>query len=632
MTTAQTSLNPLVEKLERFSKQNPDQYRLRVALLAILGYAYIFLVLAGLVALIGTLIFLVISSNRISAGVIKLSIFLLLTVGVIIQSLWVTFPKPEGRQLKRQQAPQLFALVDELTASLQAPRFHKILLTEEFNAAVVQVPRLGIFGWQENYLLLGLPLMQALSPEQFKAVLAHELGHLSGNHARFAAWIYRIRKTWLQIYERFNQRKQQQAELLFNWFLKWYWPFFNAYSFTLARMNEYEADRCSAKLAGATNAAAALINVEIKARFLHSCFWSDVHQQVADQPEPPGNTYSLMLSVLNEPIAEDKTRTWLQQALTQQTNHVDTHPCLTDRLVALGYQPTEISALSQSIESQPSAAEYLLGNQVRDLAIEFDQAWQTCASTPWRQRYAYLQDAREKLQILQQKVQQRPLTLQEAWERASYTWELQNDDAALPRFQEVLALAPHHAEANYAIGQILLNKGDASGIPCIETAIDQRIDWFMEGCQLLQQFLLQRGEIQAAEKYRERADQHHQRLLKAEEERSQVSHRDEFKPHTLSEADINQLKEQLATYPQVKAAYLVEKVVTYFPEKRFCVLGIIRKQHFFEGTDAWGETLDLLADRLKTPAPTHIVILNHSNFKKLKKKICAIEQSLIFQR
>ncbi|MEG4802819.1 M48 family metallopeptidase [Microcoleus sp. ARI1-B5] len=134
-------------------------------------------------------------------------------------------------------------MVDELTTKLQAPRFHNILLNREFNAAVVQVPRLGIFGWQKNYLLLGLPLMQSLSLEQFKAVRAHEVGHLSRNHSRFAGWIYRIRKTWLQIYERLHQSEQHGASILFNSFLEWYWPSFNAYSFILARMDEYEADR-----------------------------------------------------------------------------------------------------------------------------------------------------------------------------------------------------------------------------------------------------------------------------------------------------------------------------------------------------------------------------------------------------
>lgn len=59
----------------------------------------------------------------------------------------------------------------------------------------MQHARLGVLGWHVNYLILGLPLMQAVSPEQFRAIVAHELGHLSRNHSRFAGWIYRVRLT-----------------------------------------------------------------------------------------------------------------------------------------------------------------------------------------------------------------------------------------------------------------------------------------------------------------------------------------------------------------------------------------------------------------------------------------------------
>jgi hypothetical protein len=63
-----------------------------------------------------------------------------------------------------------------LTAEIRfrTPRFHHVLVTDDFNAAVVQAPRLGLFGWYRNYLLIGLPLAKALTVEQFKAVLAHE--------------------------------------------------------------------------------------------------------------------------------------------------------------------------------------------------------------------------------------------------------------------------------------------------------------------------------------------------------------------------------------------------------------------------------------------------------------------------
>jgi Zn-dependent protease with chaperone function len=199
MAINQKEFDKLVKNLEEFSQRHPGSYRLRVALFAVLGYAYIFLILSGLFALIGLLVFVMMFSHHINGYIIKFGILLLIPAWAIVRSLWVTFPHPQGLKLSRDRVPHLFGLVDELTAKLEAPRFHNILLNREFNAAVVQVPRLGIFGWQKNYLLLGLPLMQSLSLEQFKAVLAHELGHLSGNHSRFAAWIYRIRQTWFRV-------------------------------------------------------------------------------------------------------------------------------------------------------------------------------------------------------------------------------------------------------------------------------------------------------------------------------------------------------------------------------------------------------------------------------------------------
>ena len=233
MGITQEQFDTLVGKMEDFSKSNPGNYRLRVALFALLGYAYIFLILLGLLAFVGLIVLFIVWSRHISGRIIQLIILLLIPAWVTMRSLWVTFLPPQGLRLSRHQFPHLFALLDELTTKLQAPKFHNILLNQELNAAVVQVPRLGIFGWQENYLLLGLPLMQSLSLEQLKAVLAHELGHLSGNHSRFQRWIYRVRNTWMQIYERLHQNDQHGASILFNRFLDWYWPSFNAYSFVL---------------------------------------------------------------------------------------------------------------------------------------------------------------------------------------------------------------------------------------------------------------------------------------------------------------------------------------------------------------------------------------------------------------
>ena len=631
MAITQEQFDALVGKLEDFSKSNPKNYRLRVALWATLGYAYIFLVLAGLLALIGLVVLFIVYSNRINSYIIKLAILLLVPAWVIVRSLWVTFPPPQGLKVNRRQVPHLFALVDELTTKLQAPRFHNILLNQQFNAGVVQIPRLGIFGWQQNYLLLGLPLMQSLSVEQLKAVLAHELGHLSGNHSRFAAWIYRMRKTWMQIYERLHQSDREGAAVLFNRFLDWYWPAFNAYSFILARMNEYEADRCAAQLAGAKTAAEALINVEVKSRFLESSFWTDIQKQVEHQVDPPDNVYSSMLTVLHSPIAEEKNKQWLEHALAQKTNNADTHPCLTDRLKSLGYSTAKAKKLCQPATIEISAAEHLLGTALQQFATQFNREWKEAVSTPWRQRYAYIKETQDELQALEQKSQIQTLTEQEVWTRAYYTLELRGDEAAVPLLQDLLKKYPDHAEANYTLGQILLQKAEKAGIAYIEKAIVKRMDWVIDGCDLVYSFLRQQGQTEEAERYRDRAEQHYQLLLKAQEERARVFDGATFKPHTLEESEVNELKQQLADYPQVKEAYLVEKVVTYFPEKRLIVLGIVRKRGWIESEEADQKLIDLLATNLQFPTQAYIISFSGSGTDKLKKKICQIDRSLLFR-
>jgi Zn-dependent protease with chaperone function len=73
------------------------------------------------------------------------------------------------------------------------------------NAGVQQVPRFGIFG-SRNFLVLGLPLLQAVTPTELRAVVAHELAHLSRSHGRVNVWLYRIRATWGQLLESLEER------------------------------------------------------------------------------------------------------------------------------------------------------------------------------------------------------------------------------------------------------------------------------------------------------------------------------------------------------------------------------------------------------------------------------------------
>ncbi|MBD2448769.1 M48 family metalloprotease [Nostoc sp. FACHB-152] len=631
MAFDQERFDKLIQKLEVFAAKQPPIYRLHVALLAVLGYAYIFLILAVTVALLLGTVWIMLNARSFHTSALKLVVFLLAIAFMLVRSLWVTFPPPTGLALRRKDVPSLFCLVDDISSKLQAPRFHHILLTEDFNACVVQRPRLGLFGWYQNYLEVGLPLMLALPPEQFRAVLAHELGHISGNHSRFNQWIYRQRLAWDRIDKELVQGGNESSGFIFKRFLQWYIPFFDAYSFVLARLNEYEADRCAAEIAGVENSAKTLMNFKVKARFIHNNFWNSIYQQVHTEIEPPTTSYTAMQTALAQGIPLKEASTYLAQALAEKTNNADTHPCLTDRLKTLGFTANIQEEFSLSAPVKLSAAQEYLGNSLEKYRDYFSQVWQEQIATPWRQKYAEEQNSLATLEKLNHKSQKQQLTLEEASARALLTFELQGEEAAIPLLREVIKIDQHHASANYLLGQILLRQEDASGIEYIERAIAQDPNMVIEGCQIISYFLQQQGKQDSAKSYQKRAEKYHDLLLKADQERSSLRASDEFQSHNLSEVEVQNICQQLSVYPQVTTAYLVEKVLQYFPDKPLYVLGVVRKTSFWEtDKDAKNsELLNLLLQQLKFNCDAFIIVLN--NNPNIEKKFHQLPKSLIYQ-
>ena len=190
----------LARKAECLLAESPDAYRLRIGALALLGYVVIFGALLVIIALLGGTLWAVFST-MLFLILLKSMIIIVFAImaWVLFKALWVRFERPQGLVVTAQQAPALFEVIDDISRTLDLPDIHEVLLTEDFDAAVVQSPRLGVLGWQRNSLLLGLPLLLAMSPEEMRAVMAHEAGHLFGNHNKFNGWIYRVRSTWYRV-------------------------------------------------------------------------------------------------------------------------------------------------------------------------------------------------------------------------------------------------------------------------------------------------------------------------------------------------------------------------------------------------------------------------------------------------
>jgi Zn-dependent protease with chaperone function len=335
MAMTNEAFEALVRRLEPAARANPGLYRLRVASFAALGYLYL---VATAVLLIAILVLGVIAVVRLQAAALKFLIIYVPFVFLVLRAMWVDIHPPKGIAITARSAPQLFERIERLRKALGAPRFHRVVIDDHFNAAVVQVPLLGLFGWHRNYLVIGLPLMKALTPAQLDAVVAHELGHLAGGHARFSNWLYRLRLAWGQLFGEL-QRTRSRGAFLFRGFFDWYVPRFEAYSFPLARENEYAADAASARLATAPAAAQALTAVSVGGSYLAERYWPAVFARASFEPQPPLAPYADLGPALAIEIAGAHGQRWLADALARTTGFDNTHPCLADRLRALGEAP-----------------------------------------------------------------------------------------------------------------------------------------------------------------------------------------------------------------------------------------------------------------------------------------------------
>src|SRR5581483_3323176 len=155
MAITQEEFGTLVARLEGQARRDPGAYRLRVIALALGGYGYFAIVLSFLLALLVLAVALPLYLKAFAA--LKFTIPLGAFIWLALKALWVRLPPPEGYELRRDDAPALFALIDDLRRKLRSSRFHRVLITGEFNAGVTQVPRLGVLGLHRNYLTIGLP-------------------------------------------------------------------------------------------------------------------------------------------------------------------------------------------------------------------------------------------------------------------------------------------------------------------------------------------------------------------------------------------------------------------------------------------------------------------------------------------
>lgn len=631
-----TAFDALITRLEARAQQAPGYYTASVALVALLGFlilgaslGFSLLLLGGFAALLALGIkFGGAGALLLVAKLGKLLLVLLVPAWMMLKSTWTMlttrFPAPEGREITRNEAPALFARLDDMRTRMRGPCFHHVLLTDEMNAAMVQHPRWGLLGGHRNYLILGLPLLEVMSADEAMAVVAHEYGHLAGQHSRFGAFIYRLRGAWGQMQAMADSWTDWGSRLVARLF-RWYAPFFNAYTFVLARQNEYVADRAAADLVGVAPAANALARVNIADHFEQKCFWPEVNRRVHHEPAPPAARSQVWAAAWREQLLPEREHDFLQQALTRVTDNADTHPALADRLRALGVDPASLTPPTRVTES---AAQAWLAAQLPALRATFDSAWQEQVRADWQNRHQYLREQRVELERL------RALELpdaEDAWHIVRLTDETEPDTDLFPLLDALIERFPRHASALYRRGSLLLAREDDRGVDDLERVMTIDPDAILPACHLIYGFLVERDAA--------RADTYRQRWLARNElEQRREKEMREFDPRRCTLAPADELKPEafaafaavLEAAPKgVTRAWLLRRIISADPDARAWVLA-------FESS-AWTrekgrqKIVDFIVAQ-KVPVVVHVVPLGSPAFGNLRKQIKQLDLPPLFAR
>ncbi len=450
---------PMVGRLEALAAADASGYRRRVVAAGMLGYGVLGTTLVLFLGIVAGTIVVLIAHPGAAVGGIKL----LIPIGGVALSLMlalrIEWPEPDGIAVSEAEAPALYALIHDVRTATRGPRIHDVRITDAMNAAIAQRPSL-LFLRSHNILFLGLPLLQAMTEGEIGAVIAHEMGHSAARHGRSAAYVYRIRTRWGQVADRLPRGIVAGA---MRRFFAWYGPWFSAYSFVLARQQEYEADAMAASVSGARTMADALLRTEYQTRRWRDG-WSMIWSQSTQRPDPPASPYRTLGAILPEE-PDDAAMATLAWALGQGPGLDDTHPSLLQRLDAL-----DMTARLPAADGV--GAEGLLGAALVDVTDRFDAIWHDQADAIWAEDYQTRQDIIAERDALERRAAVEVLDVDAHHRLAQLIDVLDGAQPGAEAFAAVLTLYPDSHGSRFRYGDALLDTGDDAGIVALLAAAD----------------------------------------------------------------------------------------------------------------------------------------------------------------
>lgn len=262
-----------------------------------------------------------------------------------------------GRPLEREEAPGLFALLDDVGERIGVGAISAVRLKPAPLMAAARVLRPGRFAVTERRaLVIGLPLLRLLSEEQMRAAVAHELAHLAGGDVQRGRI---VNAAWRRIALMRAVLERGSGVLRWSltyvnpvwWYLVLYGALLRGGAAYIRRRQESRADGLAARVVGREAYASALVHVAcvgVAFRRLSPGLLVRAEQD----GRPLTNFYEAFAAAYGE-LSDGGRRALVRDALaTHDTDRAD-HPPLRERL-------DELDAAPPALAPEPGSCEALV--------------------------------------------------------------------------------------------------------------------------------------------------------------------------------------------------------------------------------------------------------------------------------
>jgi hypothetical protein len=283
---------------------------------------------------------------------------------ISINILNIDFAAMPGLKIKRKSAGRLFLLLDKIKAEYPQPKIHQIIITEPFELKLVKIPHFGIPIFTHNTLVIGLPLMLTMSPNQLKCLLTREIIQYSKSRHKFANWFNQLRESWDRYRIVLKQRACIGHQVLYGFFTL-YSPIYNAVSVPAHITDELTADRNALDLINSDELLSAFQAKLIAQLYIEKHFWPEISRLNCTI-----SPFNRLYRTAKTALSQNNSEMWLQQQNLFVDNTADNYPSLQQRMENLGS-----SSIKLPPDLKQTAAEYYFQNHLAKIIRMSDNNW-----------------------------------------------------------------------------------------------------------------------------------------------------------------------------------------------------------------------------------------------------------------